>query len=102
MIFIFDFFFQVIDFPMTSAYKGYLFSSNFLGFTITHMLGGMLASRYGAKWVITLSILPPSLFSILVPFLTQMNINNLIYLRLLEGLFSVRLFHQSIFKPKNI
>ena len=82
---------------MTSTFKGYLFSSNFLGFTITQMIGGLLVSRFGAKWVILMSVLPPSIINISIPFIAQTNIQYLIYLRLLEGFFSVRYLN---LKPK--
>lgn len=53
------------------------------------MLGGRLAERYGAKWVLGVSILSGGIGNILAPAAARLHYSVLIALRVLQGIFQV-------------
>lgn len=70
-----------------SETQGLILSSFYWGYVITHMPGGMLAERFGGKWVLGLGILSTAVFTLLTPWVvTTGDWPWLLVLRVLEGL----------------
>lgn len=67
--------------------QGLILSSFFWGYVITHLPGGMLAEKFGGKYVLGLGILSTAIFTLLTPLAaTYGGANWLIAVRFLEGL----------------
>lgn len=76
-----------------SETQGLILSSFYWGYVITHMPGGMLAERFGGKWVLGLGILSTAVFTLLTPWVvTTGDWPWLLVLRVLEGLGEVSYF----------
>lgn len=63
----------------------------FCGYIITQIPGGWLAQRFGAKYIYGIGILMTAVFTLLTPLAADVSIWCLVALRVLEGLFEVRL-----------
>ncbi|CAG8819549.1 20612_t:CDS:1, partial [Racocetra persica] len=44
--------YMTLDFGYTSTTQGFILSSFFFGYLTTQILGGVLADKYGGKWVL--------------------------------------------------
>lgn len=55
------------EFGWTKTTSGFVMSSFFIGYLITQVPGGVLAGRYGGKWVLAGGVLFWSLFTALTP-----------------------------------
>lgn len=51
----------------TEKQQGYILSSFYIGYVLTHVPGGVIAERYGGKWTLSLGILSTAIFTILTP-----------------------------------
>lgn len=67
--------------------QGWVLSSFYIGYVLTHVPGGLIAEKYGGKWTLSLGILSTAIFTILTPIIT---VNGgyvaLVVLRVLMGL----------------
>jgi ACS family sodium-dependent inorganic phosphate cotransporter-like MFS transporter 5 len=76
-----------VDFKdWTTEDKGVVLSSFFYGYIITQIPGGMLAERYGGKWVFGLGCLVTTLLTLITPIAAYQSRTLLIIVRVLEGL----------------
>ncbi|KAK4327315.1 hypothetical protein Pmani_002256 [Petrolisthes manimaculis] len=75
------------EFDWNEIIQGVVLSSFGYGYTITQVLGGRLAERYGAKWVFGVSILSGGVANFLTPTAARLHYGVLIALRALQGLF---------------
>lgn len=67
--------------------QGVILSAFFYGYVITHIPGGLLATKFGGKWCLSLGILSTAIFTLITPLAIQWGgANTLIVLRFLEGL----------------
>ncbi|XP_061713312.1 putative inorganic phosphate cotransporter [Cydia pomonella] len=83
-----DTFFQSenILFEWSEATQGLLLSAFYYGYVITHIPGGMLAERYGGKWVLGLGLLSTAVCTFVTPVVTKMGgAPALFALRVIEG-----------------
>ncbi|KAK0146018.1 Sialin [Merluccius polli] len=69
-----------------SETQGWILGSFFYGYIFTQVLGGYLASRYGAKWLMGLGILGTVVFTLLTPVAADLGPGYLIAVRILEGI----------------
>ena len=74
------------EFGWTDTVKGYVFSSFFLGYIATQVLGGALANRFGGKLVLGFAVLWWSLFTILTPPSAALAFGALIIARIALGI----------------
>ena len=75
------------DYDWSEELQGFILSSFYIGYIITHIPGGLLAERYGGKWVLSLGILSTAIFTILTPVAIQEGGSTaLIIVRILMGL----------------
>lgn len=51
----------------TQAEQGFVLSSFYIGYVLTHLPSGLLAERFGGKWTLSLGILESAVFSFLTP-----------------------------------
>ncbi|OUC48086.1 transporter, major facilitator family protein [Trichinella nativa] len=65
---------------------GILLSSFYYGYIFTQIPGGLLASRFGGKWVFGLGTLSASVLTLFTPLAAWAGIEWLILVRVLEGL----------------
>ena len=68
---------------------GTILGAFFYGYLITQFPGGILATRYGAKWVFGIGILITSVLTVITPFAARVSVNLLIAVRVVEGLGEV-------------
>ncbi|XP_055299422.1 sialin-like [Sitodiplosis mosellana] len=54
-------------FTWTQVEQGWVLSSFYIGYVITHIPGGILAEKFGGKWTLSLGILSTAIFTILTP-----------------------------------
>uniref|UniRef100_A0A1A9Z8Q8 Major facilitator superfamily (MFS) profile domain-containing protein n=1 Tax=Glossina pallidipes TaxID=7398 RepID=A0A1A9Z8Q8_GLOPL len=67
--------------------------SFYMGYIITHVPGGLLAERYGGKWVLAVSVAVTAFLTILTPLaINYCSIKGLISIRFLMGLSEGPLF----------
>ena len=70
-------------------FVGIILSSFFYGYLITQIPGGVLATKYGGKFVFGLGILCTALFTIITPFAARAGVGVFIAVRVLEGIGEV-------------
>lgn len=56
----------------SQAQQGYILSSFYIGYVLTHVPGGMIAEKYGGKWTLSLGILSTAIFTILTPIAVEL------------------------------
>lgn len=84
--------FQNAQFEWSEATQGLLLSSFYYGYVLTHVPGGMLAERFGGKWVLGLGLLSTAVCTIVTPAVVKMGgAPALFALRVIEGLGEVSL-----------
>lgn len=79
-------------YPWTSHQQGLILSSFYWGYVLTHIPGGMIAEKYGGKYVLGLGILCTSVFTFITPFVIYATDGNWIWVvivRVIEGLGEV-------------
>lgn len=84
-------FLKIQEFPWSSKEQGLLLSSFFYGYIITQLPGGWLAPRMGAAKLYGFGILATALLTLLTPVIAYSGIVPLVAVRILEGIFEVRL-----------
>lgn len=71
----------------TEEQQGWILSSFYIGYVLTHVPGGVIAEKYGGKWTLSLGILSTAIFTILTPVAVEYgDWKALIVLRILMGL----------------
>lgn len=78
---------------------GLVLSSFFYGYIFTQILGGWLATKWGGHRVFCAGITATALLTLVTPPLTKVNFYLLLALRIIEGLFEVRIHSKKIFFP---
>ncbi|KAH8260040.1 putative inorganic phosphate cotransporter [Drosophila bipectinata] len=74
------------DYEWSEKLQGFILGSFYIGYVVTHIPGGILADKFGGKWVLSLGILLTALFSFLTPTCVNLGgANALIALRILMG-----------------
>lgn len=74
-------------FDWSETMQGLILSSFYWGYTITHLPGGLLAEKYGGKWLLSVGIFSTALFTLLTPAVVHYGgAEALIAVRVLEGL----------------
>ncbi|CAG8785127.1 46545_t:CDS:2 [Gigaspora margarita] len=76
---------MTLDFGYTSTIQGVILSSFFFGYLTTQVLGGVLADKYGGKWVLGTAAALWSLFTFLTPISAKVGLEYLILCRVLLG-----------------
>uniref|UniRef100_A0A915KFP2 Major facilitator superfamily (MFS) profile domain-containing protein n=1 Tax=Romanomermis culicivorax TaxID=13658 RepID=A0A915KFP2_ROMCU len=71
-----------------SELQGIILSSFFYGYILTQFAGGLLANRYGAKWVFGLGNLSQAIFTMLGPLAAKMGVGVFIFTRVMQGVSS--------------
>ncbi|XP_055953849.1 sialin-like isoform X2 [Argiope bruennichi] len=66
--------------------QGIILGAFFYGYFITQLPGGMLAEKFGAKWVFGLGIFITAICSLLTPLAASMGVTSMIVARVLAGL----------------
>lgn len=56
----------------SQSQQGYILSSFYIGYVLTHVPGGVIAERYGGKWTLSLGILSTAIFTILTPLAVEL------------------------------
>lgn len=74
------------EFDWSPYWQGIILASFYYGYIVTQVPGGLLAERYGSKWVFGCGVLTTSMLSILTPFAARRGIGALIVLRVIEGI----------------
>lgn len=82
--------FDYIDrFDWDEESQGQVLAAFYYGYLITHLPGGVLAQKFGGKYIMGLSVLSTAVFTLLTPTVAHMGSTALIILRFVEGLGEV-------------
>ncbi|KAG6442415.1 putative inorganic phosphate cotransporter [Manduca sexta] len=74
-------------FQWSEATQGLILGSFYYGYVITHIPGGMLAERFGGKWVLGLGLLSTAICTFITPITVKTGgATALFILRVIEGL----------------
>lgn len=75
------------EYEWSESLQGLILSSFYIGYLITHIPGGILAERYGGKWILGLGILSTAFFTLITPLAIHTGgAGGLIAVRILMGL----------------
>lgn len=75
------------EYEWSESLQGLILSSFYIGYLITHIPGGILAERFGGKWVLSLGILSTAFFTLITPLAIHTGgAGGLIAVRILMGL----------------
>ncbi|GFY72488.1 hypothetical protein TNIN_170591 [Trichonephila inaurata madagascariensis] len=74
------------DFDWDSSTQATILGSFFYGYVVTQIPGGILAEKYGAKWLFGIGVLVTSLFTLLTPLAAELGVSYLVFVRVMEGL----------------
>ncbi|KAJ2946185.1 hypothetical protein O0L34_g5119 [Tuta absoluta] len=78
---------ETVYFDWSEATQGLLLSSFYYGYVLSHVPGGMLAERFGGKWVLGLGLLSTGLCTLITPMVVRAGgAGALFALRVIEGL----------------
>ena len=81
--------FQDGPFIWNKGIQGHVLGSFFYGYLISQIPGGILAEKYGGKWVFGLSLAIATVATLLTPVAAQLSFGLLIFLRVVVGIGSV-------------
>lgn len=82
-----------MQYDWSEELQGYILGSFYTGYVLMHIPGGLLAQRFGGKWVLIGAQLPTALFTLLTPWVvTAGGAPGLMVLRALMGAFQGGLF----------
>ena len=70
--------------------QGHILGAFFYGYLISQIPGGILAERYGGKWVLAVFVCLSTASTLLTPLAARLSFIPLIILRILCGIGSVR------------
>lgn len=59
------------EYHWSQEQQGWILSSFYIGYVLTHVPGGVIAEKYGGKWTLSLGILSTAIFTLLTPFAVQ-------------------------------
>lgn len=77
-------------FEWSEATQGLILSSFYYGYVLTHIPGGMMAERFGGKWVLGLGLLSTAFCTTITPIAVKSGgATALFILRVVEGLGEV-------------
>lgn len=79
------------EFNWDSNLQGIVLGSFYYGYVLTQIPGGLLAEKYGAKWIFGLGILLSSILCLITPLMARWSVWALILTRAVEGLGEVRM-----------
>ena len=71
--------------------QGHILGSFFYGYCVSQIPGGLLAERFGAKWIIAGFLGASTVATLLTPVASRVSFGLLIVLRVVCGIGSVRL-----------
>nr|XP_046913027.1 sialin-like [Dermatophagoides farinae] len=74
------------EFDWPEDVKNYVLASFFYGYVLTQIPAGILANKFGGKWIFGSSILIASIASLMCPFAARINYMWFIILRVIQGL----------------
>ncbi|GBM03547.1 Sialin [Araneus ventricosus] len=77
---------QTGEFVWDSQLQGLVLGAFFYGYLVTQIPGGVLAEKYGAKWLLGIGILITSVFTLLTPLAARWSVWALVIARVIEGL----------------
>ncbi|XP_063824890.1 putative inorganic phosphate cotransporter [Ostrinia nubilalis] len=78
---------ETVLFQWSEATQGLILGSFYYGYVLTHIPGGMLAERFGGKWVLGLGLLCTAVCTIITPVTVKLGgAPALFILRVIEGL----------------
>ncbi|XP_052759327.1 putative inorganic phosphate cotransporter [Galleria mellonella] len=78
---------DTVYFEWSEATQGLILGSFYYGYVLTHLPGGMLAERFGGKWVLGLGLLSTAVCTIITPVTVKVGgATALFILRVIEGL----------------
>lgn len=70
----------------SQAIQGWILSSFYIGYVVTHIPGGLIAEKFGSKWVMSLGILIMAILNALTPLAVEFGGDiALIAIRILMG-----------------
>lgn len=73
-------------FEWSQATQGLILGSFYYGYVLTHIPGGMLAERFGGKWVLGFGLLSTAICTFITPITVKMGgATALFILRVIEG-----------------
>lgn len=75
------------EFNWDAQLQGLILGAFYYGFCLTQILGGILAERYGGKWVFGLSLAMSSAITLTYPVAAETSVILFIILRALQGFF---------------
>ena len=75
---------------------GWILSSFFFGYITTQIPGGLLAQRFGGRWIVGIGTLMTALLTLLTPLAAYVGLWALILLRVAEGIFEVSQLYSPI------
>ena len=73
----------------TLSFPGWILSAYFFGYILTQFPGGILAQRFGGKWVFGVGVAMTALLTVLIPLAAMRNVWLLVSVRVLQGAFEV-------------
>jgi ACS family sodium-dependent inorganic phosphate cotransporter-like MFS transporter 5 len=79
--------------------QGHVLGSFFYGYLISQIPGGILAERYGGKWVYGGSLLLATIATLLTPVAAALSFRFLIFLRVIVGVGSVSVCFPAPLRP---
>ncbi|CRK93649.1 CLUMA_CG007178, isoform A [Clunio marinus] len=75
------------SFQWSESQQGLILGAFYWGYVITHIPGGILAEKFGGKWVLGLGILSTAIFTVITPWVINIGgATGLFILRVFEGL----------------
>ncbi|GIY87850.1 hypothetical protein CDAR_537611 [Caerostris darwini] len=74
------------EFEWDSKVQGVVLGAFFYGYVITQVPGGLIAEKYGAKWLFGIGMLLTSLVTLLTPLAARWSVWALVVVRVIEGL----------------
>lgn len=78
---------DTIRYNWNQEQQGWILSSFYIGYVVTHIPGGVLAEKFGGKWVLSLGIFSTAIFTFLTPLAIEYGgYIALIILRILMGI----------------
>ncbi|XP_045529484.1 putative inorganic phosphate cotransporter [Pieris brassicae] len=76
-----------VKFEWSEATQGLILGAFYLGYIATHIPGGMLAEKFGGKWVVALGLLSTAICTFITPYAVKTGgAVALIILRVIEGI----------------
>jgi len=74
--------------------QGHILGSFFYGYLVSQIPGGLMAERFGAKWVLFVSLGVSTLATLVTPIAAKLGYQALIAVRVVAGIGSVSLWNQ--------